>query len=142
MHPAAAQPARTTNPMTRALAAAAVMYVGALGAQFIFPGLVLLVVYGAGPLVLGVLFASPGGTRETISANGYTAASAGGLAGVTWIATHPGDMSIGSVIVSCIATFLVLTIGSGVVVSLVSRRFRGEGDPPRVRARDEDDEDE
>lgn len=94
-----------------------------IASLFAFPPLVLILVFLAGPPLVGLFFTNPPRDRNTFAANGVAAAAGGAIAGAIWVATHPGGAHPMAVVVSTFVTFVVMSVVTGLVVWLVSFRF-------------------
>lgn len=134
-------PSPPSRPLARALGAGISTALVALGLLAALPQIFALAWYLAGPLAAGLLFASPNGNRETIAANGYTAAVFGGLAWGAWVASN-AEIGAFSRVVSFFVTFFLSLFVAGALVYFVSRRFRSGDElaapaPPLVRTLDD-----
>lgn len=121
-------PSPPSRPLTRALFAGIVTAAAALLLLAALPQVFALAWYVAGPLVAGVLFSAPNGSRETISANGYTAAAFAAVTWGTWVAAN-ADTGAFSRIVSFAVTFVLALLVAGTLVHFMSRRFPSQGQP-------------
>ncbi|MGE5596063.1 MAG: hypothetical protein ACM3S1_08520 [Hyphomicrobiales bacterium] len=120
---AANPPLRTTNTLRRAVGAWTTMFIVALLSLFVFPPLILIVIFFGGPVLTGLAFSAPNGSRNVFAGNGTAAAIGGAMAGSVWIATHPGDNAWQAVAVSTVVSFVIVSVIATLVVYLFSLRL-------------------
>jgi ABC-type sugar transport system permease subunit len=108
----------------RPFAAAAAFAAFAVAALAVLPGIVLLVIFIAGPAVTGLLF-SREKTRFTSASLGATTGSA--LASATWILTHPEDgVSYWAVMAGALVSMVIMVVLGAGVSALVAGRLTEE----------------
>ena len=113
------------NPVARAAGGAALFtLVGAL-ALAVFPSILLIVLFVAGPALVAFFFAGRPADRDTFFANGYAISIASGLLGAAWIGLFSDDdIEPVAVAVGAFVSLILLTL-FGMLGCFVSGRWVG-----------------
>lgn len=128
--------------MTRALGAGVLFAVVAVGALFVMPTLILLVLFVAGPALAALVFSAPQATRERFTSNGLTAALACGLTSAGWIAARGGDAQTTDAerAIGATLSFFILFVVSGLAVFFCARFLATEDELARREAEAREDD--